>query len=96
MSDPTDLAGLNVATSSPVVPAAISSEGLFPQLVEHPRQNRIALREDYARDLSERIIGRGAETMLARSPFDKHQIDFELLNRVLDAYEPAIGLDGAG
>ena len=55
----------------------------------------------YARDLSERIIPRGVEThevvgivlllrdVLARSLFEKYQRDFGLLNRVLDAYEPA-------
>src|SRR5437764_6142287 len=55
----------------------------------------------YARSLSERIIPRGVEThevvgivlllrdVLARSLFKKYQADFELLNRVLDAYEPA-------
>src|SRR5256712_5597852 len=55
----------------------------------------------YARKLSERIIPRGVEThevlgivlllrdVLARSLFKKYQDDFELLNRVLDAYEPA-------
>jgi rsbT co-antagonist protein RsbR len=55
----------------------------------------------YARDLSERIIPRGVETdevvgivlllrdVLARSLFEKYQTDFDLLNRVLDAYEPA-------
>src|SRR6266581_5614056 len=55
----------------------------------------------YARDLSERIIPRGVETnevlgivlllrdVLARSLFKKYQADFDLLNRVLDAYEPA-------
>src|SRR6266699_5470138 len=55
----------------------------------------------YARDLSERIIPRGVETnevlgivlllrdVLARSLFKKYQGDFELLNRVFDAYEPA-------
>src|SRR5207248_296240 len=55
----------------------------------------------YARDLSERIIPRGVEThevlgivlllrdVLARSLFEKYQSNFEFLNRVLDAYEPA-------
>jgi rsbT co-antagonist protein RsbR len=55
----------------------------------------------YARDLSERIIPRGVEThevlgivlllrdVLSRSLFKKYQADFSLLNRVLDAYEPA-------
>jgi rsbT co-antagonist protein RsbR len=143
MSDQTiDLSGTGVANQAP----GISSEGLLlPQLVQHLRQNRTALREewarriteaelltamspeeifseattvydsyvevletgsvealqDYARDLSERIIPRGVETnevvgivlllrdVLARSLFEKYQTDFDLLNRVLDAYEPA-------
>jgi rsbT co-antagonist protein RsbR len=57
--------------------------------------------QTYARELSERIIPRGVEThevvgivlllrdVLARSLFEKYQRDFGLLNRVLDAYEPA-------
>jgi rsbT co-antagonist protein RsbR len=57
--------------------------------------------QEYARDLSERIIPRGVEThevlgivlllrdVLARSLFKKYQSDFGMLNRVLDAYEPA-------
>src|ERR1041384_915511 len=55
----------------------------------------------YARDLSERIIPRGVEThevigivlllrdVLARFLFAKYHEDFEKLNRILDAYEPA-------
>jgi rsbT co-antagonist protein RsbR len=55
----------------------------------------------YARSLSERIIPRGVEThevvgivlllrdVLARSLFGKYHADFALLNRILDAYEPA-------
>jgi rsbT co-antagonist protein RsbR len=126
-------------------PAATGAGLLLPQLVQHLRQNRTGLREewarriteaelltamspeeifseattvydsyvevletgsvealqDYARDLSERIIPRGVETnevvgivlllrdVLARSLFEKYQTDFDLLNRVLDAYEPA-------
>jgi rsbT co-antagonist protein RsbR len=138
----TDFSVAGVVNQTP----AISSEGLLlPQLVQHLRQNRTALREewarriteaelltamspeeifseattvydsyvevletgsvealqDYARDLSERIIPRGVETnevvgivlllrdVLARSLFEKYQSDFDLLNRVLDAYEPA-------
>ncbi|WP_062989324.1 MULTISPECIES: STAS domain-containing protein [Nocardia] len=129
------------ADSLPVGPV----DNLLPQLVEHLRQNRTALREEwarritdaqlltamtpeeifseatsmydnyvevlvtgsvealqaYARDLSERIIPRGVDTdevlgivlllrdVLARSLFEKYQADFELLNAVLDAYEPA-------
>ena len=57
--------------------------------------------QNYARNLSERIIPRGVEThevvgivlllrdVLARSLFAKYQDDFEQLNRILDAYEPA-------
>ena len=125
--------------------AEVSVDKLLPQLVEHLRQNRTALREEwarritearlltamtpdevfseatsvydnyvevletgsvealqaYARDLSERIIPRGVETdevlgmvlllrdVLARSLFEKYQSNFDLLNAVLDAYEPA-------
>ena len=55
----------------------------------------------YARNLSERIIPRGVETdevvgivlllrdVLARSLFSKYRSDFSMLNRILDAYEPA-------
>src|SRR5438876_153139 len=55
----------------------------------------------YARNLSERIIPRGVEThevvgivlllrdVLARSLFAKYHGDFDKLNRILDAYEPA-------
>jgi rsbT co-antagonist protein RsbR len=57
--------------------------------------------QSYARNLSERIIPRGVETpevvgivlllrdVLARELFAKYRGDFEKLNRVLDAYEPA-------
>ncbi|KAA8963886.1 STAS domain-containing protein [Mycobacterium sp.] len=142
MSDPSlDLAGAGALTQA----AAVAGESLLPQLVQHLRHNRTALREEwarritaaelltamspeelfseatavydnyvevletgsvealqaYARDLSERIIPRGVETdevvgivlllrdVLARSLFEKYQSDFEMLNRVLDAYEPA-------
>jgi rsbT co-antagonist protein RsbR len=55
----------------------------------------------YARDLSERIVPRGVEThevlgivlllrdVLARSLFVNYHHDTSLLNRILDAYEPA-------
>ena len=55
----------------------------------------------YARDLSERLIRRGIEThevlgivlllrdVLARSLFEQYKSDAGLLNRILDAYEPA-------
>jgi len=122
-----------------------SGSGLLPELVNHLREHRTPLRQEwatritdahllsgmtaqevfseatsvydnyvevletgsvealqhYARDLSERIIPRGVEThevvgivlllrdVLARSLFEKYHHDFALLNRVLDAYEPA-------
>ena len=137
-----DLTSDFVSTSTA---AQTVSEGLLPQLVQHLRQNRTVLREEwarriaeaelltamtpeelfseatavydnyvevletgsvealqaYARDLSERIIPRGVETdevvgivlllrdVLARSLFEKYQTEFGMLNRVLDAYEPA-------
>jgi len=55
----------------------------------------------YARNLSERIIPRGVEThevvgivlllrdVLARSLFAKYREDFNKMDRILDAYEPA-------
>jgi rsbT co-antagonist protein RsbR len=134
-----------VNIQTPEQPARGPAEGLLPQLVQHLRKNRTALREEwarriteaqlltamsaeelfsvatavydnyvevletgsvealqaYARDLSERIIPRGVETdevigivlllrdVLARSLFEKYQSEFQLLNQVLDAYEPA-------
>jgi rsbT co-antagonist protein RsbR len=131
-------------TVQPPPPADVDST-LLHQLVEHLRQNRTNLREEwtrritdaqllsamtpeeifsevtavydnyvdaletgsvetlqaYARDLSERIIPRGVEThevlgivlllrdVLARSLFVNYQHDPDLLNRILDAYEPA-------
>jgi rsbT co-antagonist protein RsbR len=57
--------------------------------------------QTYARELSERIIPRGVETdevlgivlllrdALARSLFARYQEDLQLLNRILDSYEPA-------
>jgi rsbT co-antagonist protein RsbR len=63
--------------------------------------------QDYARNLSERIIPRGVEThevvgivlllrdVLARSLFSKYRQDFEKLSRVLDAYEPAANRIGS-
>jgi rsbT co-antagonist protein RsbR len=135
---------MSTPTPQPADPETHDTQ-LLPELVEHLRQNRTQLREEwarritdadlltsmtdqeifeeatavydnyvevletgsvealqaYARDLSERIIPRGVEThdvlgivlllrdVLARSLFEKYQRDFELLNRVLDAYEPA-------
>src|SRR6187549_359749 len=74
---------------------------LYDNYVEVLETGSVEALQAYARDLSERIIPRGVETyevvgivmmlrdVLARSLFEKYQKDFELLNRVLDAYEPA-------
>jgi rsbT co-antagonist protein RsbR len=84
-------------------PEEIFSEAtsVYDNYVEVLETGSVEALQDYARNLSERIIPRGVETdevlgivlllrdVLARSLFEKYQQDFELLNRVLDAYEPA-------
>ncbi len=74
---------------------------VFDNYVEVLETGSVEALQAYARNLSERIIPRGVEThevigivlllrdVLARSLFKKYQADFSLLNRVLDAYEPA-------
>ena len=74
---------------------------VYDNYIEVLESGSVAALEAYARNLSERIIPRGVEThevvgivlllrdVLARSLFQKYQADFALLNRVLDAYEPA-------
>ena len=74
---------------------------VYDSYVEVLETGSVEALQAYARDLSERIIPRGVETyevvgivlllrdVLARSLFQKYLKDFELLNRVLDAYEPA-------
>ncbi len=74
---------------------------VYNNYVEVLKTGSVEALQAYARDLSERIIPRGVEThevlgivlllrdVLARSLFQKYQGDFDLLNRVLDAYEPA-------
>ncbi|HLX12924.1 MAG TPA: STAS domain-containing protein [Bacteroidota bacterium] len=74
---------------------------VFDNYVEVLETGSIEALQAYARNLSERIIPRGVETqevvgivlllrdVLARSLFQKYQSNFDLLNRVLDAYEPA-------
>ncbi|MGH2810432.1 MAG: STAS domain-containing protein, partial [Actinomycetota bacterium] len=86
-----------------MTPEEIFSEAtaVYDNYVEVLETGSVEALQDYARDLSERIIPRGVEThevlgivlllrdVLARSLFEKYQADFDLLNRVLDAYEPA-------
>jgi rsbT co-antagonist protein RsbR len=74
---------------------------VYDNYVEVLESGSVEALQAYARNLSERIIPRGVETnevvgivlllrdVLARSLFSKYQADFGLLNRVLDAYEPA-------
>jgi len=74
---------------------------VYDNYVEVLETGSVEALQDYARDLSERIIPRGVETeevvgivlllrdVLARSLFEKYREDFPLLNRILDAYEPA-------
>jgi rsbT co-antagonist protein RsbR len=74
---------------------------VFDNYVEVLETGSVEALQAYARNLSERIIPRGVDTpevlgivlllrdVLARSLFEKYQGDFGLLNKVLDAYEPA-------
>jgi len=74
---------------------------VYDNYVEVLETGSVDALQAYARNLSERIIPRGVEThevisivlllrdVLARSLFKKYQHDFEVLARVLDAYEPA-------
>ncbi|HEV2104090.1 MAG TPA: STAS domain-containing protein [Candidatus Eisenbacteria bacterium] len=74
---------------------------VYDSYVEALKTRTLEALQSYAQNLSERIIPRGVEThevvgivlllrdVLARSLFAKYRADFTLLNRVLDAYEPA-------
>jgi rsbT co-antagonist protein RsbR len=86
-----------------MTPQEISSEtkSVYDNYVEVLETGNVDALQRYARDLSERIIPRGVEThevvgivlllrdVLARSLFLKYHDNFAILNRVLDAYEPA-------
>src|ERR1700742_3313762 len=86
-----------------MTPEELFSEAtaVYDNYVEVLETGSVEALQAYARDLSERIIPRGVETdevlgivlllrdVLARSLFEKYQSDFEVLNEVLDAYEPA-------
>jgi rsbT co-antagonist protein RsbR len=88
---------------SVMTPDEIFSEvtAVYDNYVDALESGSIEALEAYAKNLSERIIPRGVEThevlgvvlllrdVLARSLFEKYQGDRDLLNRVLDAYEPA-------
>jgi len=86
-----------------MTPEEIFSEvtAVYDNYVDTLETGSVETLQDYARDLSERIIPRGVEThevlgivlllrdVLARSLFVRYQHDSDLLNRILDAYEPA-------
>jgi rsbT co-antagonist protein RsbR len=86
-----------------MTPEEIFSEvtAVYDNYVDTLETGSVETLQAYARDLSERIIPRGVEThevlgivlllrdVLARSLFEKYQADHDLLNRILDAYEPA-------
>src|SRR4029077_7621059 len=74
---------------------------VYDSYVEALETGTVEALQAYAQKLSERIIPRGVETnevvgivlllrdVLARSLFAKYHANFEVLNDVLDAYEPA-------
>src|SRR3954447_17286925 len=86
-----------------MTPGEIFSEvtAVYDNYVSALETGSVEALQAYARDLSERIIPRGVEThevlgivlllrdVLARSLFVNYQHDAKLLDRILDAYEPA-------
>jgi rsbT co-antagonist protein RsbR len=84
-------------------PEEIFSEvtAVYDNYVDALETGSIETLQAYARDLSERIIPRGVETdevlgivlllrdVLARSLFENYRHDADLLDRILDSYEPA-------
>ncbi len=86
-----------------MTPEEIFSEvtAVYDNYVDALETGSVETLQDYARDLSERIIARGVEThevlgivlllrdTLARSLFERYQDDPDRLTEVLDAYEPA-------
>jgi rsbT co-antagonist protein RsbR len=88
---------------SVMTPEEIFSEvtAVYDNYVSALETGSVESLQEYARDLSERIIPRGVETdevlgivlllrdVLARSLFVSYQHDAELLHRILDSYEPA-------
>src|SRR5690242_546174 len=86
-----------------LTPEEIFSEAtsVYDNYVEVLETGSVEALQEYARNLSERIIPRGVETdevlgivlllrdVLGRSLQVKYEDDVQLLHRVLDAYEPA-------
>jgi rsbT co-antagonist protein RsbR len=88
---------------SAMSPQEIFSEAtaVYDKYVDTLETGSVETLQEYAQDLSERIISRGVEThevlgivlllrdVLARSLFERYESDPSLLDRILDAYEPA-------
>jgi rsbT co-antagonist protein RsbR len=86
-----------------MTPEEIFSEvtAVYDNYVDALETGSVETLQAYARDLSERIIPRGVETdevlgivlllrdVLARSLFGNYEQDAQMLNHILDAYEPA-------
>src|SRR5881296_1186045 len=89
---------LTVMTKEEIFAEATS---VYDNYVEALETGTFEALQAYSRNLSERIIPRGVQTdegvgivlllrdVLARSLFARYHADFEKLNRILDAYEPA-------
>jgi len=89
---------LNTMTDEEIFAEAIS---VYDNYVDALETGTFEALQAYARNLSERIIARGVQSdevvgivlllrdVLARSFFARYRSDFNLLNRILDAYEPA-------
>src|SRR5918995_6275111 len=94
----TDAQVLTVMTSEEIFSEVTA---VYDNYVDTLETGSVETLQAYARDLSERILPRGVEThevlgivlllrdVLARSLFERYQHDAGLLNRILDAYEPA-------
>jgi rsbT co-antagonist protein RsbR len=94
----TDASLLRVMTADEIFSEVTA---VYDNYVDALETGSVETLQAYARDLSERIIPRGVETdevlgivlllrdVLARALFVRYQNDADLLNRILDAYEPA-------
>jgi rsbT co-antagonist protein RsbR len=94
----TDAALLGVMTGDEIFSEVTA---VYDNYVDALETGSVETLQEYARDLSERIIRRGVEThevlgivlllrdVLGRSLLVNYEEDRELLRRILDAYEPA-------
>src|SRR5438477_5048480 len=96
-----NITGSRLLTAMTTEEIFIEATAVYDNYVTVLETGSVEALSEYARDLSERIIPRGVETnevlgivlllrdVLARSLFKQYQPDFDMLNGVLDAYEPA-------